>query len=472
MKNTMEADPGSFRDRSNRIFVTGQSVYRALDVKAKALWDAVITTKFYHKYAASGQIVATKEVPLNMLGAHQNEGGMWIALLEHERIPVISYPYEWSFGMLKDAALLHLDIMLDALEEGFVLKDATPFNIQFVGTRATLIDVISFEKLGDDNIWVAHRQFCEMFLYPLMLQAYLKLPFHSWLRGSLDGIPATDMAKLFSWWDYFRPGVMMQVILQSKLQESFGSSKSNIRSELKAAGMGGELIKANIKKLLSIVHKLNFCISASEWGHYAENTSYSDSEHSIKRAFIAEVMQPSSWKLAWDLGCNTGEYSKIAAEHGAYVVAADSDHLAIERLYQEQKTTAGKAILPLIIKLNDQSPGLGWRGQERAPFASRSKPSIVFCLALIHHLVITANIPLHEVIAWLASLNAPLVIEFVGKRDEMVQQLLRNRLDQYPDYTQEGFETALNMFFTIEKRRETKPGKREVFFARPLESHT
>lgn len=463
----MKADPGSFRDRSNRVFVTDKAVFRALNATAKANWDTLSATKFYQRYAASGQIAATKEATLSELGGLQAHGGNWLALLEHERVPVISYPYEWSFGMLKDAALLHLDMMLEALAEGFVLKDATPFNVQFIGARATLIDVISFEKLGDDNIWVAHRQFCEMFLYPLMLQAYLKVPFHSWLRGSLDGITATDMAKLFSWRDYFRPGVLVQVILQSKLQQSFGSSTSNIRSELKTAGLGAELIKANVKKLRRIVQKLDSGIGSTEWGDYAANTSYSDSERTIKQAFIADVMRSGPWPLVWDLGCNTGDYAKIAAEHGAYVVAADGDHLAIERLYQEQKTKGGTTILPLVMKLNDQSPGLGWRGQERAPFAARSKPSVVFCLALIHHLVITANIPLPEVLAWFASLNAALVIEFVNKQDEMVRQLLRQRLDQYPDYTPAGFETALGEFFTIEKRCETKPGKREIFFARP-----
>ena len=462
----LKADPGSFRDRSNRVFVTDKAVFRALDANAKAHWDKLSNTKFFKKYSESGQIIATKNVELSALGALANQGGDWVALLEHERVPVISYPYEWSFGMLKDAALLHLDMMLDALAEGFVLKDATPFNVQFIGSRATLIDVISFEKLSND-VWVAQRQFCEMFLYPLMLQAYLNVPFHSWLRGSLDGISATDMSKLMSLRDCFRSGVLLHVKLQSKLQQSFGGSTSNVRSELKAAGMGVEIIKINIAKLRKLVSKLDSGIAQTEWGDYAENTSYSDTEHQIKREFITEVMKTGEHKLAWDLGCNTGEYSKIAVDNGAYVVAADGDHLAIERLYQEQKSKGGDKILPLVMKLNDQSPGLGWRGQERAPFACRSKPSVVFCLALIHHLVITANIPLREVMAWFASLGSSLVIEFVNKQDEMVEQLLRNRLDQYPDYTPEGFEAVLNEFFTIEKRRETKPGKREIFFVRP-----
>lgn len=463
MQQAVQYDPGSFRDRSNRVFVTADAAYRTLDAAALDNWCKLQTTRFYKKLAEKNLVVRTEEA--NLAQVLPAEAGRWAGVLKHELIPVISYPYEWSFGMLKTAALLHLDMMRDAIAEGFILKDATPYNIQWVGAQPKLIDIVSFEPLGNETLWVAHRQFCELFLYPLMLQAYRKIPFQSWLRGSLDGIPVSDMAGILSFRDYFRKGVFTQVKLQNIAQKGFGGSTSNIKKELQSSNFGVEMLKANVASMRNIIESLDLGITSTEWGDYTENLSYTDAEYTAKKAFIANVLSEKKWPLVWDLGCNTGDFSRIAAQAGSYVVAVDADHLAVERLFQKQYAAGSTSILPVIQKVNDLSPGTGWRGKERAPFVSRSKPTLIFALALIHHLVITANIPLREVLSWMASLNASLIIEFVAKSDEMVQQLLRHRVDQYDDYTPENFEKLLGEFFEIKKRQVTKPGKRELFFA-------
>jgi hypothetical protein len=113
--------------------------------------------------------------------------------------------------MLQDAALLQLDLLIAALDEGMTLKDATPFNAQWIGTRSVFIDTASFTRAEAGIPWLGYRQFCEMFLYPLLLQAYKDVPFHPWLRGSLDGLDAGHVNQLMSLRDRLRPGVFTHV---------------------------------------------------------------------------------------------------------------------------------------------------------------------------------------------------------------------------------------------------------------------
>ena len=208
----------------------------------------------------------------------------------------------------------------------------------------------------------------------------------------------------------------------------------------------------------------------SVWGDYTDTLSYTDDEYEHKKKFIGEIVAGGTWPTVWDLGCNTGDFSRIAAESGSYVLSVDADQMAVERLFREQREMGGSSILPLVMPLNDPSPGIGWRGRERTPLDSRSNPDLIFFLALIHHMVISANIPLPSVLDWLASLKAGLVIEFVSKEDEMVQKLLRNRLDQFGEYAPEYFERCLKERFRIEKRLVIKPGKREIFFVLPKDA--
>ncbi len=460
-----QIEPGSFRDRHGRIIYSGGSVYRGISELVLQNWNTLTSTKFFRQALEQGKLVHTEKVETNQL-PDKSIGEGWAAVLKHQAIPFISYPYEWPFGMLKDAALLQLELLDLVIDEDMTMKDATSFNIQWIGTNPVFIDIASFEKLLPGTPWAGYRQFCEMFLYPLMLQAYKDIPFHSWMRGSIDGIDPEEFNNLMSVRDLFRSGVLVDVYLQAKLQAKYAATNIQVKDELRSSGFRKEMIKTNLRRLTKIIRGLHWKRMKSEWADYANDNSYTDADSERKASFVREIAGSKKWNLVWDLGSNTGRFSRIAAEHAEYVVAMDSDHLAVERLYQELKSERKKNILPMVMNLADASPNLGWRGLERKSLVERGKPDLILALALIHHVVISANIPLAEFIDWLASLGGELIIEFVTKEDPMVKFLLQNKEDQYSDYELGNFERNLSEKFEIKRREALASGTRYLFHAK------
>lgn len=466
MTTVDDFEPGSYRDRQGRVFYLDDRVFRALSSSALADWQALSATEFFRQSQTEGRLVATRQLDHDG-GRFDTVAGEWAAFLEHDRVPVISYPYEWSFGMLRDAALLHLDLLLEALAEDLILKDSSAYNIQWIGTRPLHIDIPSFERWQPGEPWVGYRQFCQLFLYPLMLTAYRNLPFQPWLRGALDGITPQECARLMSARDFLRPGVMTHVVLQSKLLEATADSSTSLRKDLKASGFDKELIAKNARGLRKVVTNFRWKQKSSEWSSYTEQNSYTDHDEETKRQFVGEAVSTRRWGLAWDLGCNTGRYARLAAEHADSVVAMDADHLTVDRLYTELRAEGDERILPLLMNLADPSPNLGWRGLERRALADRRPVDLVLCLALIHHLVITANIPLYELVCWFGGLGSWLIIEFVTKDDPMVQRLLLSKEDIYNDYSLEAFEREIAQHFQEVARLPLPNGTRTLFFLRP-----
>ena len=241
----VEPEPGSFRDRNGTVHYRDGRVMRTLSPRAYANWQRLQQTAFFARHADN--LVGTTDC-----GPLPDGGG----LLEHTRIPFVSYPYEWPFGMLKEAALLHLALMRDALDEGFVLKDASPYNVQWLGAKPVFIDIPSFEPLDAGEPWVGYRQFCELMLYPLMLNAYRGIDFRPWLRGRIDGVPADEMRRLMSSRDLLRGGVLLHVAAQSLLQRRYSASGRDMRGALADAGFDKRLIQRNVGKLTRLVEGL------------------------------------------------------------------------------------------------------------------------------------------------------------------------------------------------------------------------
>lgn len=460
--NALEREAGSYRDRNGTVFYRGGRVYRTLSACALANWQRLSEQAFFERHRKKGSIVDTRTAMVD--GLPRASG-----ILEHARIPFVSYPYEWTFGMLKDAALLQLELLRDALAADMILKDSTPYNVQWSGTRPVFIDIPSFEPLRKGQPWVGYRQFCELFLYPLMLKAYKGIDYRPWLRGRIDGIPADEMHRLMSSRDLMRPGVLLHVAAQSALQRRYsGGGKVDVRGTLAEAGFDKRIIEANVAKLSSLVARLAPKAGKSEWSEYDRTHSYDAAEFERKAEFVRRAAATRRWRLVWDLGCNTGTFSRMVAEHAEHVVAMDGDWRAIERLYEREKDEgSSRSILPLVVNLADASPNQGWLGSERKGLAERGTPQLTLCLAVIHHVVISANIPLAEFIGWLADLGTAIVIEFVGREDEMVQTLLANREDQYDDYNPANFRALLENRFEIDADEPLKGGKRHIYFARP-----
>lgn len=454
-------DPGSFRDRHGRVFYRNGDVLRAINEEALSVWESLSTSRFFPAAIQGGRIIATEKIP-----ATPPDG--WAATLKHERLPFISYPYEWTFSMLKDAALLQLELLQAALQEGFILKDSSAFNFQWKGARPILIDLLSFKKLMPGEPWIGYRQFCQMFLYPLMLQAYKGLDFQPLMRGSIEGITPAQMNGILSLRDRFRRGVMSHVYLQNKLQSRLSDTRSDVRSEMANAGFSREMIQLNVRNLEKLIRNLEWVSHSSDWSGYTRNTSYTSVDAAEKEDFVKQVVESRTWRLVWDLGSNTGEFARIAARRADLVLAIDADHLVVERMYRSLKRDECTNILPLVMNLSDASPAFGWRGLERKSLEQRTRPDLIFCLALLHHMVIAANIPMQEFIHWLADFRSDLIIEFIEKEDPMTRKLLRSKDDQYLDYSMEFFEKCLSERCRIVNRKPLPSRLRILYHARPL----
>ena len=394
--------------------------------------------------------------------AHETAG-----VLKHELVPFVSYPYEWTFSQLKDAALVQLDLLLAALEKGLVLKDSSPYNVQWRGARPVFVDVGSFERMREGDPWVGYRQFCMLYLYPLLLQSLKGVRFQPWLRGSIDGITPAEMRSLMSFRDRFHRGMTTHVFLHARLERSYADRAKEVRSEVRRV-MNKELVVANVRKMRKLVGSLSWDPPEGVWVAYGERNSYTDDDARRKDDFVREVARARRWGLVWDIGANNGRYSRIAAEGADHVVAVDADQGPVELLYRTLREEGDTKILPLTMNLADPSPGLGWRGLERRPLADRGGPDLVLALALVHHVAISANVPVREFVDWLASLRSSLVIEFPTREDPMVQKLLApKREGLHPDYELEAFERILGDAFEIERRERLQSGTRILYSARP-----
>jgi hypothetical protein len=450
-------DPASFRDPDSTVFYDGEEILRGLSPRGLADWEALAATPLYAQLQEEGKLVPTER-------ADGRDG--YAAVLRHERVPFVSYPYEWPFGMLREAALLQLELTRRALGEGLMLKDATPYNVQWRGTRPVFVDVGSFEPLREGEPWVAYRQFCQQFLNPLLLQAYRGIDFQPSLRGRLDGPTPAECRRMLRFRDLFRRGVLTNVVLHSRLERRHADRRRDVGRELRRAGFHAGLIRANVERLERLVRRLRWEPEPSEWSGYRRTDSYEERDAERKEAFVREAAATGRWRLAWDVGCNDGRFSRLAVGHAETVVALDSDHAVVEALYRALRAEDDDRILPLVVDVADPSPALGWRSRERKPLWERGRPDLVLCLAVVHHLAITRNVPLSELVDWLASLRATVVLEFPRPDDPMVQRLLAaKREGLHGDYRVDVLERALTEAFELERREEL--GSRLLYLARP-----
>ena len=465
----VEREASSFRDPGGSIFTRDGRIFRAIHPRLLKDWNDFSSSPFFQDLQRERLLVRTRLASQELDPAPRGvtPGGV---VVEHERIPFISYPYEWSFTMLRDAALLQIDLVERCLLHDLILKDSSAYNIQFIGCKPIFIDVLSFVRLAPGDAWVGYHQFCKMFLYPLMLQAYKRVPFQSWVRGELEGLDPVIVSRLFSLRDLLRPGVFTHVHLQAWMQKRLAASHVSVRGKIKKAGLSKAAIMHNLLGLRRLVRKLKPQEDDSPWLGYTQAHSYSPQALHQKEDFVLRALQSRRPRLVWDLGCNIGYFSRLAAQHADQVVAIDADASSVDHLYNSLKEEKSENILPLVANLANLSPDQGWGGRERRSLLDRGKPDLTLCLALIHHLAISCNIPAESFVGWLAGLGCSLVIEFVDKGDPWVQELLLNKEDTYDEYNRHAFEECMKKHFQVEDRLELPGGTRFLYFATPVTS--
>ncbi len=470
----MKRNPGSFRDPANVVYeekgADGDVIVRGVNHVALINFRELRKSVFYKTLLDNGWIINTEELYENsdLVVSIRQDG--WDGYLWHQPIPFISYPYEWSFSMLKDAALLQLDILELALENGWTLKDATPYNIQWQNSRPVFIDIPSFEPREEGTAWTGYNQFCSTFLIPLLLTSHLNINVSPLLRSNLEGISASEAINYFNGIKLLKPGVLKHIFLPSKIAASINKKELNNAPAVKRKEFAHSkaMVVGLVQSLKRLVKRLSKKSQQTAWSHYAKNNSYTNSDQDEKSGFIIKNIEYKNYKMIWDLGCNTGNFSRLVNARCEQVISVDGDHEAIDDLYLANRAkNTDTNILPLVINLANFSPWQGWAGKERAAFDGRKRPDLVMCLAVIHHICIGSNIPLEMFLGWLRSLDADLVLEFVSRDDEMVQKLLINRKDKFEGYSNNRFLEKIEPLFNIEDRLLLKDGKREIFALSP-----
>jgi ribosomal protein L11 methylase PrmA len=460
----MQKEPGSFRDRSGFIFYDNNEVYRAVHESYKQQYDFLFSSGLYKLLIEQNLLISHEELSFNKWSAilpnTENEKQVY-KILQPEKIPYISYPYEWCFQQLKDAALLTLNIQLKALEHDMTLKDASAFNVQFINGKPVFIDTLSFDYYKEGEPWIAYRQFCCHFLAPLAIMSYVATDLRRLSELFADGIPLHIASSLLPFKTRFAPFYLLHIHYHARLEKKYSGdieASSKVKHQLSKA----KLITI-IHHLISGIQSIKLPSKKTEWINYYDEFSYSNAAIESKKQLVKEWASVLSPKITWDLGCNTGLFTEVVQEFARQIISFDSDHLAIERLYATIKEKGFKNVLPLVLDLNNPSAAIGWANHERKSFTERGKADLILALALIHHLCIGNNVPFFDVAEFMSKHTEWLIIEFVPKQDKQVKRLLVTREDIFADYTRENFETVFEIFFTIENKQLISEAERTLY---------
>ncbi len=446
-------DPASFRDPSGFIFFKDGKLYRQVNNVYKEYYDCLMETGLYRELVDEGLMVSHQEV-----GDEFKQTEDAYKVIKPQLVGFISYPNEWCFSQLKDAALATLAIQKKAFAHGMVLKDSSAFNIQFVKCKPVFIDSLSFEKYKDGQPWIAYKQFCQHFLGPLSLMSYRDVRLNQLFRVYIDGIPVDLASKLLPIKSWLKFSTLTHIHLHAKTQGHYAdkavSTKTRKMSRFGFMGI--------IDSLENAVKKLRWQPKGTEWGDYYDATNYSNDAMAQKERLVEEFINTINPKTTWDIGANTGVFSRIAARKSASTVSFDIDPAAIEKNYLDNKS-GDIELLPLVLDLTNPTSGMGWDNCERMSLTERGPADAVMALALIHHLAISNNLPLIKVAQFFAKICKSLIIEFVPKEDSQVKRLLTTREDIFPNYHKQGFEQAFSQCFSITEIRKIEQSERTLY---------
>ncbi len=451
---------GSFRDPSGFVFRRDGVLYRQVNGSYREHFERLLASGLFAFLVSKGLIVDHEDVGLDL----RYTDDAW-RVIRPRPIPFVSYPYEWCFGQLRDAALLTLRIQREALDRGMTLKDASAYNIQFIGCQPVFIDTLSFESYREGRPWVAYRQFCQHFLAPLALMSRVDVRLGQLLKPYLDGIPLGLASRLLPWRTRLSFPLLTHIHLHARSQERYadkpvkGSSVSV--GKLSLIGLLDSLRKA--------IEGMEWNPAGTEWADYYANTNYEPDAMRRKSEIVSEFLDRVDPATVWDLGANTGTFSRIASRRGAMTVAFDVDPAAVEKNYRDGTRDGERGLLPLVLDATNPSPGLGWENTERSSLGERGPADLVMALALVHHLAIGNNVPLERIAGYLARLGKWLVIEFVPREDSQVQRLLASREDIFVGYDEAGFEAGFRPHFAVVDHRPIEGTCRSLYVMQALE---
>lgn len=445
MAGSALAEAGSFRDPAGVVFRRDGVLLRQVNTVYEPTYRRLMDSGLYGALVEDGRLVSHEEVDQLPLDPE-----IAARVLRPRLVPLVSYPYEWCFGQLRDAALLTLSAQRTAMDHGLSLKDASAYNVQWFGSRPVLIDTLSFEPLDAGRPWVAYRQFCQHFLAPLALMSRVDVRLGQLLRVHLDGVPLDLASRLLPMSTRMRPGLLIHLHAHATAQRS--SARRQSASGTSAPAPAGRFSEAALRGLIDnlegTVKSLRWEPGGTTWDGYYAHTNYSEAGFEDKRRIVTEWLETAKPATVWDLGANDGTFSRIAAGLEAYVASFDFDPSCVERNYREARSADSSNVLPLWLDLTNPSPALGWMHRERESWLGRGPADLVMALAVVHHLALGNNVPLPRLAEGLARCCGQwLIVEFVPKEDSQSARLLAAREDVFPDYDEASFLRAMSAHF-------------------------
>ena len=463
MTSKIQQNPGSYRDPDGFVFTRDEILYRHVAASAREDFEHLISSGLYEELASEGLLVPHEEEP----EPERLSPGAW-KVLRPRPVAFLSWPYEWSFSQLRAAALLTLDIARRALAKGMVLKDASAYNIQFVGSAPVFIDTLSFTRWEENTPWAGYRQFCEHFLAPLALAARRHPALLRLQRSYTDGVPLEVAGRTLPFSTRLQPGLLSHIHLHARFQNRHAdTAEAPPRKQTTLSRRGLEGILDNLQ---AVTRKLEIRERGSHWAGYYAKTNYSSAAFDEKKRLVREYLAETAPELVWDMGANTGVFSEIASEIAPVVVAIEADEAASDAHFRERVAARNSRVLPLVMDLANPSPDLGWNQSERPGLRARGPADCVLALALAHHLAIGANLPLGHIAAAFKEWGRSLIIEFVPKSDSQTQRLLASREDIFPDYDEEHFRATFAQYFEIIASEKLTDSERTLYFMRRKEA--
>lgn len=444
------------RDPAGFVYQREGQLLRQVNSGYRAPFERVLASGVLDELQTAGLLIPHQVAPIE-LAATQDA---W-QVLRPELVGFISYPYEWSFSQLRDAALLTLDVQARALARGITLRDASAYNVQFHRGRPVFIDTLSFGPYEDGRPWVAYRQFCEHFLAPLALMARRDVRLARLHAQFADGIPLDMASRLLGAASWLHASLTLHVHLHARAQSRYADAGG--RPAVGSARLTRNALLRLVEQLRQTIEALRWEPAGTTWAEYETTHGYSADAAAAKEALVRSLLAPLSPKMTWDLGANTGRFSRIAADLGSRVIAIDGDYAAVDRAYRAERARKGEAILPLVNDLLSPSTSSGWAGAERQSLAERGPADALLALAVVHHIAFSGNIGLPRIAEWFARLARAAIVEFVPPNDPQVLRLIAARPEATHAYDRDAFERAFARHFTITARRPVPDTGRELF---------
>lgn len=437
----MQIEKGSFRDPAGSVFYDNGEVFRLVNKSYLTHYQQLMSSGLYAKLAEKELLIPHTEVSSNPL------------ILKPKKIPFISYPHEWSFSQLKEAALVTLEVQTIATEHGMHLKDASAYNIQFCQGKAVLIDTLSLEIKTDSIPWIAYRQFCQHFLGPLAAQAYVDWRLKNLSLAHIDGPPLDLIVRLLPLTRLLRPSLLIHLLLHSKFQ-----NKTNHKSPTGTARSSKTATQALTSSLKSAVSGIKWEFPKTAWQDYQDDNSYSTEGFRHKELIIKEYLSLAKPEIVWDLGANEGHFSQIAREFAKEVVSLDGDPVCIDRLFNKKTS-----VLPLLMDLSTPTPSFGWGESERKSLAERGPADLLMALALVHHLRISGGIPFIRIAEYFSKICHHLIVEFIPSNDKKIIQMSPGNRINSDTYNEDVFKKEFSNYFIIKQRKPISDSERILF---------